>query len=102
MPLEYRVLLLEALLDKEKAEKEKEKAEKEKVEKDKQLLKRDLQSTTRDLLWYQGKLNMRGLFGKSWTRLHRCSRYRVDASVPQHIFCYCSLRGVAAVRWPVA
>jgi hypothetical protein len=97
MPLEYRVLLLEALLDKEKAEKEK-----EKVEKEKELLKRDLQSTIRDLLWYQGKLNMRGLFGKSWTRLHRCSRHRVDASVPQHIFCYCSLRGVAAVRGPVA
>lgn len=86
VPLKYQVLLLEARLAKEKAETEKEKAEKEKekakAEKEKQLLVCDLQWVTRELLWVQGKLNMRGLFGKSRTRIHRCSRCAMGAPVP--------------------
>jgi predicted ABC-class ATPase len=87
LPLEYQLLLSEK--DKEKLVLEKEKLvlemEKLVLEKEKENITLKLSYATRDNLWLRGQLSMRGLFCKSSTRIHRCSRLHVNAGMPHHI-----------------
>jgi hypothetical protein len=78
LPLEYQLLL---------SEKDKEKLvlEKEKLVLEKENITLKLSYATRDNLWLRGQLSMRGLFCKSSTRIHRCSRLHVNAGMPHHI-----------------
>ena len=96
LPLEYQLLLSEKdkeklVLEKEKllSEKDKDKLvlemEKLVLEKEKENITLKLSYATRDNLWLRGQLSMRGLIGKSSTRIHRCSRLHVNAGMPHHI-----------------